>query len=60
MRPHGFRRGQVYNFYENIRARGASEYRAEWIQGEAYPWQGGYVSTFLEYRIKNCQKCYYD
>ena len=38
MHPHGFRRGQVYNFYENIRARGASEYRAEWTQGEAYPW----------------------
>ena len=41
MRPHDFRRGQVYNFYENIRVRGASEYLAEWIQGEAYPGQGG-------------------
>ena len=37
-----------------------SEYRAEWMQGEAYPWERGYISTFLEYRIKNCQKCYYD
>ena len=38
MRPHGFRQSQIYHFYENIRAHGASEYRTEWIQGEAYPW----------------------
>ena len=53
MRPHGFRRSQVYNLYENIRPRGASEYRAEWEQGEAHPGQRGYIATFFENRVKD-------
>ena len=53
MRPHGFRRSQVYNLYENIRPRGASEYRAEWVQGEAHPGQGGYMATFFENGVKD-------
>ena len=43
---------RFYNLYENIRARGASEYSAEWIQGEAHPWQGGYIATFFENGIR--------
>ena len=53
MHPHGFRQSQVYNLYENIRVRGASEYRAEWVQGEAYPWQRGHIATFFENCVKD-------
>ena len=38
-----------------ISVRGASEYHAEWVQGEAYPWQGGYIATLFEYRVENCK-----
>ena len=49
MRPHGFRRSQVYKLLRKISvAPGASEYSAEWVQGEAHPWQGGYIATFFE------------
>ena len=37
----------------NIRARGASEYSAEWVQGEAHPGQGGYIATFFENCIED-------